>query len=274
MDLRHPEASIVCAALLHQSSKTPNVVLAEFEKLRNNESSKFKNGDWIHHFLMGTLLLIYLPLRQRPCPIYAGFDAFIALSKPNVRHFLELCSRSVGSFDPAIDFETFCIPINDQAKAAFKVSSAFKEEVAGCGDKGNRLLSIVNFLGKLFRLSQGRRSQSEPERTHFCIVNSEPSKDMQNILDEAIKWSVFFEANESKVKGIRYESKEYILNPIYAPFFGLSYNKGRKLELSYNDANLMLTGTSSDFSAILKSYEKHWKIDGATSEQYNFNLND
>lgn len=273
MDSQYPEASVVCAALLHQS-KEPGSVLTEFEKLKNNQKSKFKNGDWIHHFLMGTLLLIYLPLRQRPCPIYAGFDAFVALSKPNVRHFLELCSRSVGSFDPTIDFETFNISIDDQAKAAFKVSSAFKEEVAGCGDKGNRLLSIVNFLGKLFRLSQGRRSQSEPERTHFCIVNNEASEEMQNILDEATKWSVFFEDDESKVKGTRYESKEYILNPIYAPFFGLSYNKGRKLELPYNDANLMLTGSSSDFSAMLKSYEKRWKIEGAVSEQYNFNLND
>lgn len=265
-----PDASIVCAALLSQSTKRADEVLGEFNQYLSGQPSRFKEGDWIHHFLIGTLLLIYLPFRQRPCPLYAGFNAFVSISSTNVRHFLELCHTSIGKFDSSCDFSKFYVPIEDQAKAAFKTSLAFKEEVAGSGDRGNRLLTIVNFLGKLFRLSQGRPSQSEAERTHFCIINDQISGDAQDVLNEAIKWSVFFEEPESKVKGVRYESSEYVLNPIYAPFFGISYNKGRKLEISGGQAETMFTGSVDDFTKMLRQYEKQWSINNP--EQFSLGL--
>lgn len=272
LDKDFPEASIVSASILHQSSKSADEVLTEFDNLRAGKPSRFKEGDWIHHFLMGTLLLIYLPYRQRPCPLYAGFDAFVSLSRTNVRHFVELCHLSMGPFDPTGDFSEFFVPVEFQAKAAFVASRTFKEEVAGCGDMGNRLLSIVNFLGKLFRLSQGRPSQSEAERTHFCIINDAVSTDAEKVLVEAIKWSVFFKEPESKVKGVRYESSEYVLNPIYAPFFGLSYNKGRKLEMPAQQAELMLTGGVEEFTTLLRQYEKQWSV--GISEQMLLGLED
>jgi hypothetical protein len=269
-DSKFPDASLVCAPLLSQSTKSAEEVLAEFNKLKSGASSRFKEGDWIHHLLIGTLLLIYLPHRQRPCPLYAGFNAFISISSTNVRHFLELCHTSIGKFDAGCDFEKFHVPIEDQARAAFKTSLTFKEEVAGSGDMGNRLLAIVNYLGKLFRLSQGRPSQSEAERTHFCIINDQISGSAQDVLNEAIKWSVFFEEPESKVKGVRYESSEYVLNPIYAPFFGISYNKGRKLEIPGSQAEIMFTGGVDDFTKMLRQYEKQWVIDNP--EQFTLGL--
>lgn len=272
LDKQFPEASVVSIAVLHQSSKSAEEILEEFNKLRAGKPSRFKEGDWIHHFITGTLLLIYLPHRQRPCPLYAGFDAFIKLSRTNVRHFLELCHLSIGTFDPNVDFKNFFVPMNVQAEAAFRASRNFKEEVSGCGDMGNRLLTIVNFLGRLFRLSQGRPSQSEPERTHFSIINEEVNEASQKVIDEAIKWSVFFKEPESKVKGVRYESSEYVLNPIYAPFFGISYNKGRKLEMPASNAETMLTGGIDDFTSLLRQYEKQWASD--TSEQLTLGLED
>lgn len=269
-DIDWSEASVVCAALLNQA-KNPNDILDEFNKLRDpSKRSKFKDADWIHHFLLGTLLLIYLPFRQRNCPIYAGFDNFIKLSKTNVRHFLELCHQSVDLMDEKASFDRLEVPIHCQADAAFRVSRNMKEEVSGCGDTGNRLMSIVNLLGKLFRLSQYRLSQSEPERTHFSIIQDEISPDAQKILDEAIKWSVLFKMPESKVKGTRYESSEYLLNPIYAPFFGISYNKGRKLEIPYNKAEMIFTGSVEDFTELLRTYERDWLSD--TSDQLQLDL--
>lgn len=270
LDRAYPEASVVSIALLHQSSKKAEEVLEEFTKLQSGKVSRFKEGDWIHHFLMGTLLLIYLPYRQRPCPLYAGFDSFVKLSKTNVRHFLELCHLSIGNFDAHGEFGNFSVPINTQAEAAFRASRNFKEEVSGCGDLGNRLLSIVNFLGRLFRLSQNRPSQSEPERTHFSITNEEVSSEAQKVLGEAIKWSVLFKEPESKVKGVRYESSEYILNPIYAPFFGISYNKGRKLEIPAGQAEIILAGETEEFTSLLKQYEKQWASN--ISGQYTLGL--
>jgi hypothetical protein len=255
-----PEATIVCAALLHQRSKKPEEILDELKALIQGKKSKFKDGEWIHHFLLGELLLLYLPYRQRSCPIYAGFDAFTKLSKTNVRHFLELCYLSVGGAAKVDDLSDFCVPIDTQAKAAFAASQKFRKEVSGSGDHGNRLLTIVNILGKIFRLSQGRESQSEAERTHFSVIEGEVEGLAKTVLDEAIKWSVLFAEPETKVKVNRYESSDYVLNPIYAPFFGISFNKGRKLEIQISDANAILTGRIEELTVLLRRYEKNWSV--------------
>jgi hypothetical protein len=262
LDRAFPEASLVCASLLHQRSKTVDQILSEFEKLRNGQSSGFREGDWIHHLLLGTLLLIYLPFRQTPCPVYAGFDAFTKLAGTSVRHFLELCHLSIGNFSPRDDLSAYSVSITDQASAAARASRNFRSEVSNCGDQGNRLLALVNFLGKLFRLSQGRSSQSEAERTHFSIVGDEISPQAADVLNEALKWSVVFEAPETKVKGNRYESSDYVLNPIYAPFFGVSYNKGRKLEIPTAEAETILVGRFEKFTQLLRQYEKVWSVEG------------
>jgi hypothetical protein len=264
-DRDYPEATIVSAALLHQE-KDPGLVFTQFNKLRRGEPSQFKEGDWIHHFLLGTLLLIYLPFRQRPCPVYSGFEAFTKLSKTNVRHFLELCHESVDELGDRCEFSSLTVPPLKQAAAAFRVSRNLKEEVSGCGDTGNRLLSIVNFLGKLFRLAQGRPSQSEPERTHFSIINAQVDEEAQRVLDEAVKWSVLFKVPESKVKGTRFESSDYVLNPIYSPFFGISFNKGRKLEIPCAQATQILRGNVEEFTDVLRQYERQWIL-GANDSQ-------
>lgn len=257
-DLSNADASVACAVLLHQQRKKPNKVHDEFLKLQKGDVSQFRNGDWTHHFLAGAILLMYLPYRQRPCPVYAGFDAFRALAQTNVRHFVELCNLAINQSDNKVDLKNLELSIDVQAAAAAKASRLFKEEVAGCGDRGNRLLAVVNVLGKLFRLSQGKLSQSEPERTHFSIIGTEVSSEAKIVLSEAIKWSVLFEEPESKVKGTRYESNDYILNPIFSPSFGISYNKGRKLEIQGAQAEQILTGTVEDFTGLLKTYEKNW----------------
>lgn len=260
-DRAFPEESVVNAALLHQRSKRSKEVLDEFTKLRQGKPSKYRTSDWTHHFLVGTLLLMYLPMRQKPCPIYAGFDAFVQLSGISVRHFLELCHLSIGDAAPRDTLEQFTLPVKTQAEAAVRASRRFRSEVSAFGDQGNRLLALVNLLGKLFRLSHGRYSQSEAERTHFSIVGEELTPAAESVLKEALKWSVLFEVPETKVKGNRYESSDYVLNPIYAPFFGLSYNKGRKLEMPSAEAETMLVGRLDDYTKLLRQYETKWGLD-------------
>jgi hypothetical protein len=269
-DPAYPEASVVNAALLHQRSKRADEVFAEFSKMRAGKPSKYRDADWTHHILVGTLLLMYLPFRQKPCPIYAGFDAFAQLSGISVRHFLELCHLSIGDSAPRGELAKYSVSIDVQADAATRASRKFRGEVSSFGDQGNRLLALVNFLGKLFRLSQGRYSQSEAERTHFSIVGEELTSPAGEVLSEALKWSVLLEVPETKVKGNRYESSDYIFNPIYAPFFGLSYNKGRKLEIPSGEAEIILVGGLEDFTTLLRQYEMKWGAEGG--DQFSLGL--
>ncbi|UDM38421.1 hypothetical protein LIS44_00910 [Acinetobacter haemolyticus] len=270
-NLQHPEASIVCAALLNQKTKTVQTVLDEFNKEVNNELSRFTKGEWIHHYLLGTLLLIYLPLTQTTSPIYVGFDTFVKLSGTCVRYFLELCHLAIDSNKYKEDLYDFKSSLKAQAEAANLASRKFHDEISGCGNHGNLLKLIVGFLGRFFKLSQERKSQSEPEKTHFSYIGDLPDSSLENILSEAIKWSVLLRVPETKVKNDRFESYEYILNPIYAPYFGISYNKGRRLELNSEEMAVILRGETEEYTTLIKQYEQKWNLQ-ELSEQKTFDF--
>ena len=253
-----PIESICTVALLYQG-KPPRTVLEELEKVIAGKSSKFKTADWSHTYFSGCMYQLFLPL-QRPCILYAGFDSFLRLSKGNVRHFLELCHLSMLDVSQPINDDLEPIAPEKQAYAARSASALFLKETQGSGEFGNRLFHVANTLGQIFRLSHARPSQSEAERTHFAISKGELTTQSSRILAECVKWSVLFEARETKVKDDRLTSSDYILNPIYAPYFGISYNKGRKLEIAAKEINDLMNGGRDMMYQIVKGYQKAWHL--------------
>lgn len=252
-----PIESICSPALIYQG-KPPKLVLDEMEKAVQGKRSKFKEGDWSHHYFSGCMYLLFLPL-QRPCILYAGFDSFLKMSRGNARHFLELCHLSIlGSENHSDQMDP--IPVERQAGAARAASAMFVKETQGSGDHGNRLFHVVNTLGQIFKLSQARRSQSETERTHFSASQAGLDIESNVILSECVKWSVLFVVPETKVKDTRVEANDYIFNPIYSPFFGISFNKGRKLDLKSDTLKAMLTGNREEINQLVKDYRKAWDI--------------
>lgn len=253
-----PQASICVPALLHQG-KDADEILKELAAHANGGVSKFSKGEWVHHYFFSSLLSLYLPL-QRPCIAYAGFDSFLKLSRCNVRHFLELCHMSMQMLEDGGSTTISRIEPRQQAEAARMASALFVKETQGSGDFGNRLYLIVNTLGQIFRLSQYRPAQSEPERTHFSITEGVPSNSAQDILRECVKWSVLFAAKETKVKDPRVVTEEYIFNPIFAPYFGISFNKGRRLEIPYQVIDDILVGDRVGLDKLIRSYKDQWDI--------------
>ncbi len=266
-DFIRPELAqeAVCVpALLHQGKK-PKDLLTELEKKAAKKANQFDSANWTHNYFSASMYLLFLPL-PRPCVLYAGFDSFLKLSKGNTRHFLELCHLSLQGTD-VVDGQVQSVDIKTQAMAARDASALFVKETQGSGDYGNRLFHVVNTLGQVFRLSHARPSQSEAERTHFAISGGDLKPEAQALLSECLKWSVLFVAPETKVKGARLEAMDYMFNPIYAPYFGISFNKGRKLEIPASSVDTLLTGRREEMNALIKSYQKAWKLDG-DGDQY------
>lgn len=254
-----PVESVCTGALLHQG-KNPTMVLAELEKAAAGEFSKFKTADWSHTYFQGCLYYLYLP-QQKPCILYAGFDSFLSISKENARHFLELCHLTMMNVELSPDGAIMPVDPEIQAAAARVASAVFLKETQGSGQYGNRLFHVANTLGQIFRLSQARPSQSEAERTHFSVSNGELGEQAAIILSECIKWSILFEVKETKVKDTRLSSADFVLNPIFAPHFGISYNKGRKLDINAEDATRLLVGDRNDMNLLVKGYQKAWRLD-------------
>lgn len=254
-----PIESICTGALLHQG-KDPKMVLTELEKAAKGEHSKFKTADWSHTYFQGCLYYLYLP-QQKPCILYAGFDSFLSISKGNARHFLELCHLTMLNVELTAEGDIMPVQPELQAAAARAASAVFMKETQGSGQYGNRIFHVANTLGQIFRLSHARPSQSEAERTHFSVSKGELNEEAKIILSECIKWSVLFAVQETKVKDTRLSHEDFVLNPIFAPHFGISYNKGRKLDINAEDATLLLLGNRDQMNKLVKGYQKTWKLE-------------
>ena len=262
IDSQYPQASIVNSALVYRRSLPLKTVFAEFEQLKRGEANKYTGATgWIHNNFIGCLLSIY-DAYAKTCPVYAGYDTFTLLAHGNLRHFIELCHKSLQ--EEMISGPNFVVAPSAQATAAKQASTAFLGEVRRSGRLGNRLHAFVLQLGSLFALAHRRASQSEPEQSHFAITNATSIMSEADIefLAEAIKWSVLFEEPETKQKNPGApENFEYVLNPIYAPYFNISFRKRRKLEIKLEEFRTLAHGSYSDARALLRRYTQKWAID-------------
>jgi hypothetical protein len=258
-----PEASIIVPALLFRNSLPVDDVKKEIERLRRGEANKFTGPtNWIHNNFVGCYLQLYDTL-ARPCPLYSGFTTFCFMSRGNLRHFLELSFRALGRLTRN-DVGIGTVSVDMQAEAARQASAELLAEVRSFGPHGNNLHAFVLRLGSLFSLSQQQPKQSEPERTHFSIQGgtSEITGLQVTFLAEAIKWSVLFEEKGTKKKSSSDpEDVEYVLNPIYSPYFQISYRKRRKLELPANHAAILINGSYNEVKSLLSEYQQRWSVD-------------
>ena len=259
LDVKFPEASIVVPALLSRKTLSVNDVIIQLNGLRANEENKFTGRtNWIHNNFYGCYLQLYDGL-IRPCPIYSGFSTFCKLARGNLRHFLELCHQAWNRTSQGLD-----VSAEMQSEAARQVSSAFLGEVRSFGHQGNNLHAFLLRIGTLFSLSQQSVTQSEPERTHFSIREGVASMkpDESGFISEAIKWSVVSEKRGTKKKTRNDpENLEYVVNPIYAPYFHISYRRRRKLELTIDEMDVLIKGSYDAVKTLFLMYQKKWMVD-------------
>lgn len=258
----HPEEAIVVPALLHRKGNTPQSVLSEISKLRSGKANKFTGPtNWTHNNFVGCYLQVFDGL-TRACPFYSGFGSFCSMSRGNLRHFLELCFKAIareaiGSIRSKED------KVDAHALAARAVSADLLSEVRSFGLLGNSLHTFVLRLGSLLSLSQQRLTQSEPECTHFSVAGNTVFEDQETeFLSESVKWSVLFEERGTKKKSeTEPEGIEYVLNPIYAPYFHISYRKRRRLVLSEAELTALIKGDYKRIRQLLRDYQQKWSLD-------------
>jgi len=131
-------------------------------------------------------------------------------------------------------------------------------------------------LGSIFESAQRRPSQSEPEINHFSINDSQRvalDSEVVSLIKDGLMWSVLYETSDTKNKS-DYDimQNDYVPNPIFAPYFGISYRKKRKLSLSASEVNTLYIGSGEQFKALLKDYVDKWEEPTETEVGINYKL--
>lgn len=260
----HPEATIIVPALLARKKHSPEEILRELDALAASETNRFTGkADWIHNNFIGCLLQLYAPY-NRACPFYAGFDTFVQLASLNLRYFLELCHKSLKRAVLGSGLLSLVVPPEEQAECARQASTEFLREVRTFGHLGNRLHAFVLTLGSTFAMANRRPTQSEAEINHFSVQGGPGVLDERDeeFFRESTKWSVLTEEPETKIKdpAIQAAGTEWILAPIYSPYFHISFRKRKRLDLAVEDVRVMCTGDYSARRDLLKKFMEKWRL--------------
>lgn len=261
-----PRIAIVSACLVNRKTMSPTEILGHAEKFERGESNNFEgDSGWIKSTLNGAILLTYNKFPKRYPPLYAGFSRLCRMSKKNIRHYQQLLKQCIIEL-PDEDLTELIFTPEIQARSAVEASNSLLAEVVRFGSCGEQLLGLVKRLGFLYELSQKRISQSESEVNHFSLNESDESRLTDNtkiVMREAKRWSVLFEESEAtKSKTVsEVATSDYVLNPIYAPKFGISIRKNRKITLTSPDVEALIQGNTDAWKSMVNRYITKWEND-------------
>lgn len=246
------EALVVLPALLNRESLSPDTVLAELKRYSTERRGSFETS-WVHNNLFGALLELYRPY-ARECPLFSGFDTLCLMSNDNLRNFLILCYKTleVAELRDSVS-QPYSVEI--QSRAAYDASEQLIKEIRTFGRFGEQLRVFVLRLGNIFRALQASPSMSEPEQNQFTINSGGRTLADEELafIAEALRFGILVEQLETKSKsGVGQDIVDYQLNPIYSPYFQISYRRKRKLEMSVEQFRMLIMGNENEYRALVR----------------------
>jgi hypothetical protein len=264
------EALVTLPALLSRETLQPETVLAELKGFAGDQKGHFSSS-WVHNNLFGALLELYRPF-GRECPLYSGFETLCTMSNNNLRNFLILCYKTLEVAelreqpDPPY-------PVSIQCRAAYDASEQLIKEIRTFGRFGEPLRMFVLRLGNIFRALQASPPMSEPEQNQFTINSGGRSltKEEQDFIAEALRYGILVEQLETKSKsGVGQDIVDYQLNPIYAPYFQISYRRKRKLEISVEQFHTLVMGNENEYKELARGLAR--QLSDADAQQLGLQL--
>lgn len=253
-----PSILIISPALLNRRNYDLVKVNNLFEGYQNNVTVLKKQvDDLIHNNLFSAILELYRPYKLG-CPLYSGFETFFTMSNNNLRHFLILCLKTIEISDLFYENAEF-FNIETQVKASYSASESLIKETRTFGKLGESLRIFTLRLGTLFQTLQSSPTLSEPEQNQFTINSGHDilSSEDNLFISEALKNHILIENIETKTKAVnKLDLIDYQLNPIYAPYFNISYRRKRKIEISVKDFKILYQGSEDEVSELVKKLIK------------------
>ena len=125
-------------------------------------------------------------------------------------------------------------------------------------------------LGSIFEIAHRSYTQSESEQSHFTINDTDGNLKESELkfLREATKWSVLFEQPETKKKNkFQPESVEYVLNPIYSPYFHISYRKKKSINFTTKQIKCLISGDLSEYQVLVKQFNQSFLTEKTSIQQ-------
>jgi hypothetical protein len=172
---------------------------------------------------------------------YSGWDVYLALCEGNIRYLLELVHSALLLHIEEGGAGLSPVSPEIQTQAAQAVGRKNLSELEGLSVDGARLTKLLLSLGRVFGVLAESPAGHTSEANQFHL-REELAPESDALAMELLKHSVMHLAlvryAGSKLLDERdTKAYDYMIHPIFAPFFVISHRKKRKIQLS--SANLL-----------------------------------
>lgn len=168
---------------------------------------------------------------------YCGWDEFLSLCEGNIRYLLELVHAAFRGHIEAGGLPEQPISQKTQTEAAQAVGRKNLSELEGLSVDGARLTKLLLSLGRVFQVLAESPGGHTPEANQFHLREETAADGVDEKASELLKQAVMHLAlvrySGSKPLDERdTRAYDYMVHPVFAPFFVFSHRKKRKIQLT------------------------------------------
>ena len=202
--------------------------------------------------------LLFTLRRGRPGirKYYSGWDTFIQLSGGNIRFLLQLVEASLARHLRAGRGLHQPLSPDLQTYAAQAIGRANLTELEGMSVRGAQLTKLLLGLGRVFEIMAASPESHAPEVNQFEVVytSGTPTQNRESdvLLEAAVMHLALSRRSGSKLAG-QGETRDwdFMIYPIFAPFFNFSYRRKRKMSLTPDQVLQLVDSPSPAIRRIL-----------------------
>jgi len=184
---------------------------------------------------------------------YAGWNTFSQLAACNIRYLLELVDQSLLLHITTGNNLSQPVSVDIQTKAAQKIGEKNLSELQGLSVHGARLTKLLLGLGRIFGVMAANAVGHAPEVTQFHIKeNGGNAEHVEKLLNAAVMHLALLRLVGTKPAD-EADTREcdYMIHPIFAPFFVFSYRKKRKMLISGSELLKLVEKPQETITEIL-----------------------
>lgn len=199
---------------------------------------------------------------------YCGWEVYLALCEGNIRYLLELVHSALLLHMEDEGRELSPISPETQTKAAHAVGRKNLSELEGLSVDGARLTKLLLSLGRIFGVLAESPGGHTPEANQFHLreelVDPESDARAMELLKHAVMHLALVRYAGSKLLDERdTKAYDYMIHPIFAPFFVFSHRKKRKILLSSAQLLTLVDRPREGIDSVLTANNRAAKVEVA-----------
>jgi hypothetical protein len=232
---QHPHELFVFYELSDRSIEHAIEGLIAFREGQKSAREKFENYAY-------SLLFSIAGKGSEIKKYYCGHQVLAKITFQNIRFYMQLVNACIREQAAAGLTPDKSIDPRLQTLAARQVGLSYLRELEGVSTQGGALARLILGLGRVFQILASNPIGGKPECNQFELPSTGPSvddgvhSDATTLLREAVMHLALIRTPGTKLtteNDIR--SWDYMPHPIFAPYFGFSHRRKRKMTISEGD---------------------------------------